>query len=231
MFLKSYKSLYKDLIKKLYYIYFYFAKFFKYPNAEIYTNLIHPNVKIGNGVIIKENCRIQKDVIIDDYTFINHSTQIDTNCRYIGKFCSISHGVKIGLGPHPLNFFSTSPVFYEPYRGFVDKQLYNEFEDKGYTEIGNDVLIGANAIILAGVKVGNGAVIGAGSIVTKNVPPYAVVAGNPAKVIKYRFSDEIIEKLENLKWWDLDVNCILKYQKYFDDIENFIKAVNENCKK
>jgi len=229
--LKVFKVIFKDLLKQVYSIYFYFAKFIKYPQTEIYTTLIHPTAKIGKNVIIKENCRIQKNVFIDDYTFVNHSTQIDTNCKYIGKFCSISHGVKIGLGPHPLNFFSTSPVFYEPYRGFVDKQLYNEFEDKGYTEIGNDVLIGANAIILAGVKVGNGAVIGAGSVVTKDVPSYAIVAGNPAKIIKYRFNKEVIQKLEKLKWWDLNIECILKFQKYFNNVENFIKAINENCKK
>ena len=197
-----------NIKKKIYFLYFSFFKYFKYPNAIIETNFIMPNVKIGKNVIIKENCRIQKNVVIDDFTFINHSTQIDTNCKYIGKFCSISHGVKIGLGPHPLNFFSTSPIFYEPYRGFVKKQLYNEFEDKGYTEIGNDVLIGANAIILAGVKVGDGAVIGAGSVVTKNVPPYAVVAGNPAKIIKYRFDEKIIKKLLKLKWWEKDINEI-----------------------
>lgn len=219
-----------NIKKKIYFLYFSFFKYFKYPNAIIETNFIMPNVKIGKNVIIKENCRIQKNVVIDDFTFINHSTQIDTNCKYIGKFCSISHGVKIGLGPHPMHFFSTSPVFYEPYRGFVDKQLYNEFKDKGYTEIGNDVLIGANAIVLAGVKVGDGAIIGAGGIVTKDVPPYAVVAGNPAKIIKYRFDEKTIEKLLKLKWWNKDINEILKYKKYFNNIDKFLKAMNENYK-
>lgn len=229
--MKIFKVLLKDISKRIYFIYFYFAKFIKYSQAEIYTNYIHPSVKIGKGVIIKENCRIQKNVIIDDYTFINHTTQIDTNCKYIGKFCSISHGVKIGLGPHPLNFFSTSPIFYESYRGYVDKQLYDEFKDKGYTEIGNDVLIGANAIILAGLKIGDGAVIGAGSVVTKDVPPYAIVTGNPAKIIKYRFSEKTIKELLKLKWWEFDIECILKFKDSFDKIEEFIKVINENCKK
>ncbi|WP_281389202.1 CatB-related O-acetyltransferase [Nitrosophilus labii] len=221
----------KTILKKMYYVYFFFIKFFKYPTAKIYTNFIMPGVKIGKYVIIREGCKIQKDVEIGDYTFVNENTQIDTNTKKIGKFCSISHGVKIGLGPHPLHFFSTSPVFYEPYRGYVKKQLYNEFEDKGYTEIGNDVLIGANAIILAGVKVGNGAVIGTGSVVTKDVPPYAIVAGNPAKVIRYRFSEDIIEKLLELKWWDMNIKDILRYQDYFDDIAEFIKVLDENSKR
>jgi len=218
------------LLKKIYFLFFGFYKYFKYPYSNIETNFIMPNVAVGKGVIIKENCRIQRGVVIDDYTFINHSTQIDSNCKKIGKFCSISHGVKIGLGPHPLNFFSTSPIFYESYRGFVDKQLYNEFDDKGYTEIGNDVLIGANALILAGVKIGDGAVIGAGSVVTKDVPPYAIVAGNPAKIIKYRFEKEIIKKLLQIKWWNMDIKEILKYKDKFDNINEFIKALDENSK-
>jgi acetyltransferase-like isoleucine patch superfamily enzyme len=219
------------LLKRMYFLFFSVYKYFKYPSANIETNFIMPNVSIGKNVIIKENCRIQSGVFIGDYTFINHSTQIDSNCKRIGKYCSISHGVKIGLGPHPLNFFSTSPVFYEPYRGFVEEQLYNEFEDKGYTEIGNDVLIGANALILAGVKVGDGAVIGAGSVVTKNVPPYAIVAGNPAKIIKYRFETEVIRKLLQIKWWDKDLKEILKYKDKFNNINEFIKVLDENNKK
>ena len=227
--MKIFKVLLKDISKRVYFLYFYFAKFIKYPQAEIYTNFIHPSVKIGKGVIIKENCKILKNVIIDDFTFINENTRIDSNCKKIGKFCSISHGVKIGLGPHPLNFFSTSPVFYDPNRGVVDSLLYDEFENKGYTEIGNDVLIGANAIILAGVKVGNGAVIGAGSVVTKDVPPYAIVVGNPAKVIKFRFNKEIIEQLETIQWWNYE-NILLDCQRFIFDINDFIKCINKKLR-
>ena len=216
-------TLIKSIIKKLYFLYFAIYKLFKYPDSIIETNFIMPGVKLGRKVFIRKGCKIQKGVEIGDFTSINENTQIDSNCKSIGKFCSISHGVKIGMGPHPLHFISTSTVFYEPYRGFVKKQLYNEFEDKGYTVIGNDVLIGANAIILAGVKVGDGAVIGAGSVVTKDVPPYAIVAGNPAKIIKYRFSKETIDKLLKLKWWDMDIEILVKNAELMKNPEKFIK--------
>jgi len=218
----------KSFLKKSYFIFFSIYKHFKYPNCEIYTNFIMPNVKLGKGVVVRNNVIIGKNVNIDSYTFINEYTRIDSNTLQIGKYCSISHNVKIGLGSHPVNFFSTSPVFYEPYRGYVKEQLFDEFEDKGYTNIGNDVLIGANAIILAGVKIGDGAVIGAGSVVTKDVPPYAIVAGNPAKVIKYRFSKEQIEKLLEIKWWNMEIDNILKFSKYFSNINLFIDNFKEN---
>jgi acetyltransferase-like isoleucine patch superfamily enzyme len=182
-----------------------------------------PNVKLGKKLFIRSGCKIQKGVEIGDFTSINENTQIDSNCKSIGKFCSISHGVKIGMGSHPIKFVSTSTVFYEPYRGYVKRQLFDEFADKGYTEIGNDVLIGANAIILAGVKIGDGAVVGAGSVVTKDVPPYAIVAGNPAKVIKYRFSQELIEEILKIKWWDMDIDLLIENIDLMQNPKEFIK--------
>jgi len=215
--------IFKTVLKKLYFIYFSIYKMFKYSDSIIETNFIMPNVKLGKKLFIRSGCKIQKGVEIGDFTSINENTQIDSNCKSIGKFCSISHGVKIGMGSHPVKFVSTSTVFYEPYRGYVKKELFDEFADKGYTEIGNDVLIGANAIILAGVKIGDGAVVGAGSVVTKDVPPYAIVAGNPAKVIKYRFSQELIEELLKIKWWDMDIDLLIKNLDLMQNPQEFIK--------
>jgi len=217
-----------NIIKKMYFIYFSIYKHIKYPTCKIDTNFIMPSVKLGKKVIIRAGCKIQKNISIGDYTSINENTQVDSNCKAIGKFCSISHGVKIGMGSHPLSFVSTSTLFYEPYRGFVDKQLYDEFEDKGFTTIGHDVLIGSNAIILAGINIGNGAVIAAGSIVTKDIPPYAVVGGNPAKVIKYRFNEKIIERLLKIEWWDMDIKLLLNKFQYMSDVDKFIKEWNKN---
>lgn len=124
----------------------------------------------------------------------------------LGNFCSIAPGVRIGgLGTHPLNFISTHPAFYST-RGqagasFAAKTVFPE-ESKRVT-IHNDVWIGAHVLILDGVSIGNGAVIAAGAVVVKNVPPYAIVGGVPARLIRYRFTNEIMAVLEDLAWWDL----------------------------
>lgn len=109
----------------------------------------------------------------------------------IGKFCSIGPNFCCGLGIHPTDGISTSPYFY---RGKIE-------EHKSVT-IGNDVFIGANVTILDGVSIGDGAVIGAGAVVTKDIPPYAIAVGVPAKVIKYRFDEQTIQKLQEKEWWN-----------------------------
>lgn len=128
----------------------------------------------------------------------------------IGAFCSIGPGTRVGgLGRHPTDRISTHPVFYSPKR----QAGISFFNDKSFDEIllssiGHDVWIGANAVILDGVKVGNGAIIAAGSVVNKNVPPFAIVGGVPARIIRYRFSENQISILEDIKWWDLPLDFI-----------------------
>jgi len=106
---------------------------------------------------------------------------------------SVAYGVRIGLPEHPVNMVSTSPKIYRNIKSKDIKDVYFP------PIIGNDVWIGANAIILQGVTIGDGAVIAAGAVVTKDVPPYAIVGGVPAKVIKYRFSDDVILKLLEIR--------------------------------
>lgn len=125
----------------------------------------------------------------------------------IGKYCSIADGVEIIMGGNHHHEWLTTYPFYR------DNKIYLEAtgkQDKACrnTTIGNDVWIGKNALILGGINIGDGAVIGAGSVVCKDIPPYAIAAGNPIKILKYRFSAEVINELIEIKWWDWDENKI-----------------------
>jgi virginiamycin A acetyltransferase len=120
----------------------------------------------------------------------------------IGRYSSIAYGVRIVNHNHPLSFKGTSGLFFNPDVGMCDRWLVEHHP----LEIGNDVWIGVNAVILPEVsRIGDGAVIGAGAVVNRDVPPYAVVLGNPARVVKYRFSEEVIARLLGEKWWEKDL--------------------------
>lgn len=144
----------------------------------------------------------------------------------IGRYCSIASRVSIGAFNHPTNWLSIHEF---QYRNGYDLwkeslQIENKLNDQSKkTEIGNDVWVGDNSVILRGVKVGNGAIIGASTVVVKDVDPYSIVVGNPGKEIKKRFSDSVIKKLENLCWWELDISDL--YGVEFDNIENAILQI------
>ena len=132
----------------------------------------------------------------------------------IGRYCSFASGVRIFNGNHPLEFKSMHPFFYNPTFGYVEKELIS----RNKLTIGNDVWVGYDAVITPSVKsIGDGALIGAGAVVSKNVPDFAVVAGNPARVIKYRFSEETRLKIKNSKWWNKDIEDLRK------DLEEFTR--------
>lgn len=138
----------------------------------------------------------------------------------VGKYCSLARGVCLYSRNHPYWTASTSPLFYNA--AFADG-VREDTVPYGKLTIGNDVWIGQYALILPSCrKIGNGAVIGAGAIVTKDVPPYAIVAGNPAKVLKYRFDPETIEKLEAIQWWDWDLDFIKAHAADFQDVQKLI---------
>lgn len=146
---------------------------------------------------------------IGEYTYGVPRVVFPNGKLRIGKFCSIAWDVTIYLGGnHRIDWFALYP-FGGP-RWPEAESLQDVIASKGDVEIGNDVWIGSNVIIMSGVTIGDGAVIGAGSVVSSDVEPYTIVAGNPARPVKKRFSDEVIEKLLELKWWDWPLEKIRK---------------------
>jgi len=149
----------------------------------------------------------------------------------IGKFCSIADEVSVICGAHPTTeCISSSPVFYAPKNSidlaYLTEKKFNEFkfvEDDYLISIGNDVWIGAGVRILQGVKIGNGAIIAAGAVVVKDVAPYSIVGGVPARIIKKRFSDEQIDFLERIKWWDWDDDVLKQKSSLFSDPDLFFE--------
>jgi len=164
-------------------------------------------------------------------TYISNSSKIGE--AKIGRFCAIGDNLKTSLGRHPSHdFVSMHPVFYSTKKvvgfTFSDKQKFDEHlyidSDKKYVvEIGNDVWIGNNVMLMDGVKIGNGAIIGAGAVVTKDVSPYAIVGGVPAKLIRFRFTEEQIKFLEGFRWWNKEFVWIKNNSEYFSDINTFIE--------
>jgi len=183
------------------------------------------NSTISKKATLTEPHYIQ-DSTIDDYTYVGFNARI--TCNTIGKFCSIGPNFMSVWGIHPLEGVSTSPMFYSTVKqnGYSLTKKTKVVERKPVT-IGNDVFIGMNVTILDGLKIGDGAVIGAGSVVIRDVPPYAIVAGVPAKVIRYRFSEKQIEDLLAIKWWNFPEEKLKLVEEYFFNMDMFI----QHCKK
>lgn len=161
---------------------------------------------IGIGTDIAKTAIVDPHSTVGKYTFIGDNSGVTKTV--IGNYCSIGSSVTIGPGEHPITEISTSHLFLKgnPYEEFTQKDCI----------IGNDVWIGTGSIIRRGVKIGNGAVIGANSFVNKDVPDFAVVAGNPARVIKYRFNEETQKRILETKWWDKDL----------DEARKIIESIN-----
>jgi acetyltransferase-like isoleucine patch superfamily enzyme len=183
--------------------------------------------KLGDYVALFGNAKVIRSNI-SAFTYVQPNTVI-FNCN-IGKFCSIAEGVRIGLAEHPLHLISTSPIFYDDSQDlpkFLVAKSSN-FGKETITEVGSDVWIGQNAIIKSGVCIGSGSVIGAGSIVTRDVPPYAIYAGNPAKLIRMRFPDKVIDTLLNSRWWELDHEVLAEYSSFFENPLAFVRILKKN---
>ncbi|MBD3750776.1 MAG: CatB-related O-acetyltransferase [Sphingobacteriales bacterium] len=169
------------------------------------------------------------DVEVGEHTYINGLTVFSWGLSSkvsIGKYCSIADSVTfIAGGEHHKDWVSTFP--------FMDRWKIKEIEaqapgsSKGDIVIGHDVWIGHGATVLSGVTIGHGAIIGAMAVVAKNVPPYAIVVGNPAKIIKYRFTPEFINTLLTIKWWDWPEEQVEKEQGLFTKPDLFIAKYNQ----
>lgn len=179
----------------------------------------------GNNLLGKQ-CKVSyphfiQNSQIGDYTYISRNSTIsNTN---IGKFCSIGPNLVSGWGLHPTNGISTHPMFYSSKKqNGISLSSNDKYIENKRVNIGNDVFIGANVFVLDGVTVGDGAVIGAGTVVVKDIPPYAIVVGNPAKVIKYRFDHEVISTFLKMEWWNFNEEKIKDVERYFFEINTFI---------
>jgi virginiamycin A acetyltransferase len=190
------------------------------------ANLFHnanvlSNSKTGNYTKLYSPYKLI-DSKVGDYTYVaQNSILLNTN---VGRFCSFGPNLISGWGTHPLNGISTHPMFYSTKKqNGMTLSADDKFEELKPIEIGNDVFIGMNVSIIDGVKIGHGAVIGAGAVVSKDIPPYAIAVGCPIQIKGYRFDEETIKKLLELKWWDFNEIDLREVEKNFFNVEQWLK--------
>lgn len=182
---------------------------------------IEEGVRVGEYTILKD-CRVGR------HTYFSSKSRLH-KCN-VGRFCSIGPELLAGLGRHPTReYVSTYPAFYTREGGSaLDFGCDSDFEIHRGINIGHDVLISARVTILDGVAIGNGAIVGAGAVVARNVPDYAVVAGVPARLIRYRFQEDEIAFLNGLKWWDRDLAWIRAHAACFQNIRTLMAKADED---
>lgn len=201
------------------------------------------NVKILSGVNVGKNTIFEGMNCIGKNSYfigyMGYGTYIGSNCLLngkIGRFCCIADDVKVYIGKHPIEYGCMNPMFYSTKKqngnSYVVEDLYEENELANQKEkygiiVGNDVWIGARVTILGGVNIGDGAVIAAGAVVTKNVKPYSIVGGVPARIIRMRFDENIVCKLLKYQWWNRDRKWIEENASSFRNIENLLQILEK----
>lgn len=204
----------------------------------------------GKTVTFEEATELNGEVKVFEVDFVGAFTYINGgsffDIKSIGRYCSIAFGCFTAPAEHPITFLSTSPFQYSYENRWPTSDLWNTYKERNKNSfgrnlknrldvvakksivIGNDVWIGQNVTILRGVTIGNGAVLASNTVITKDVPDYAIIGGIPGKLIKYRFSEEIIEKLLKLRWWDLSLELL--DDTPFENIEKSIEILEEKKK-
>ena len=209
-----------------------------------YKNYISIKLKYRGKAIFNTTTRIDLTSSFEGANIIGNNTKFCGNMGYgsyicndcaivgnVGRFCSIAHEVKNAQGVHPISnpYVSTSPMFFslrkQTGKTFAQKQLFEEMKEP--IEIGHDCWIGQRAFIVGGVKIGTGAVVLAGAVVTKDVPPYAVVGGVPARILKYRYDEETIDFLLRSEWWNMPIEWLEANYELFSNIDEFKRIINE----
>ena len=202
---------------------------FFFQNVKTHGGVIFdPRNKFEGKNIILSNSRVYQSTV-GRYTYISSNSVISKTL--VGRYSSIGNWVCTGIGRHPTDFVSTHPLFHSSLvstsLGFIPYDIGEKYEahkilESGYhVEIGSDVWIGDRVMIMDGITIGDGAIIGAGSIVNKNVKPYEIVAGVPARYIRHRFAEDKIKFLLFLKWWNMEESWIKNNANLFSNIDKF----------
>jgi acetyltransferase-like isoleucine patch superfamily enzyme len=184
----------------------------------VYNYSLRWDCHLGKRTMVREDTEIGH-INLGDFSYISGPRSYVESAD-IGKYCSIARQVIIGVSGHNYDWVTTSPVITAKKYGFIDKDFSPPQKER--PKIGNDVWIGLNVIVMRGVVIGDGAVVAAGSVVTSNVLPYSIVGGIPAKHIRFRFTEDQIDQLMMIKWWDWDIGKIKNETKLFYNIEAFI---------
>jgi acetyltransferase-like isoleucine patch superfamily enzyme len=193
-----------------------------YPSCQF-----HEGTDCLNSVLDGFNVLFQDVMLVHstlgEHTYIQKGSTI-CNAK-IGKFCSIAANVTIGPGIHKIDAVSTHPAFYLKdtplLKVFVKEDLFIPFK---LTTVGHDVWIGVNVVLIDGVTIGTGAIIASGAVVTKDVPPYAIVGGVPAKILRYRFSETEVSDLLATEWWNRPMEELMMNSKDYLSVNNFLKS-------
>ena len=188
----------------------------------------HRSIEVNNCIFEGSNTLFERVMIIDSHLGKHSYVQKDSSIvnAEIGRFCSIGPNVIIGPGVHETKFVSSHPSFYSPVQNL--RKSFSETEKIVASKriiIGNDVWIGANSILLDGIKIGHGAVIAAGAVVSKDVSPYTIVGGVPARTIKTRFDQQTIEELLLTKWWEMEDDWLSEHIQEMEKPERLIEII------